>query len=73
MSDQWAFGIRFKGFEHLSGELTAIDAELDTQHELCLEMQTTVEKMRARLCAMRHGSVSTPPSDDPGSNPQPSG
>jgi hypothetical protein len=66
-------GARDNTLEHLSEELTSIDTELDTQHELCLEMQATVDKMRARLRAMRHVSVSTPPSDDPGSSPQPSG
>ena len=66
-------GARDSTLEHLAGELTSIDAELDTQHELCLEMQTTVDKMRARLRAMKHASISTPPSDNPGSSPQPSG
>ena len=46
-------GARENTLDHLSAELTSIDTELDTQHELCLEMQTTVEKMRARLRAMR--------------------
>jgi hypothetical protein len=66
-------GARDHTLEHLSGELTSIDSELDTQHALCLEMQTTVEKMRARLRGMRHASLSTSPSDDPGSSPRPSG
>jgi seryl-tRNA synthetase len=66
-------GARDNTLDHLSAELTSIDTELDTQHELCLEMQTTVEKMRARLRAMRHASIPPPPSDDPGSSPQPSG
>jgi len=65
-------GERNHTLEHLTGELTSIDAELETQHELCLEMQATVEEMRARLRAMRHGSISPPPSDDPGSSPLPS-
>jgi hypothetical protein len=63
-------GERDSTLEHLTGELTSIDVELDTQHELCLEMQATVDKMRARLRAMRHASISTAPSDDPGSSPQ---
>ena len=46
-------GARDTTLQHLSGELTAIDTELDTQHELCLEMQATVDKMRAKLRAMR--------------------
>jgi uncharacterized coiled-coil protein SlyX len=66
-------GARDNTLDHLSGELTSIDVELDTQHELCLEMQTTVEKMRARLRAMRDTSISMPPSDDPGSSPHPLG
>lgn len=66
-------GERDNTLEHLTGELASIDAESDTQHELCLEMQTTVDKMRARLRAMRHASMSPPLSDDPGSSPQPSG
>jgi uncharacterized coiled-coil protein SlyX len=66
-------GARHNTLDHLSAELTSIDTELDTQHELCLEMQTTVEKMRARLRAMTHASLPTPPSDDTGSSPQPSG
>ena len=53
-------GARDNTLEHLTGELTSIDTELDTQHELCLEMQTTVDKMRARLRAMRHASTSPP-------------
>ena len=63
-------GARDNTLEHLSDELTSIDTELDTQHDLCLEMQTTVEQMRARLRAMRHASISMPPSDDPGSSPE---
>jgi hypothetical protein len=55
--------------EHLTGELASIDAELDPQHELCLEMQTSVDKMRARLRARRRASISGPPSNDPGSSP----
>jgi chaperonin cofactor prefoldin len=42
---------------HLTEELTAIDRELNTQHESCVEMQLTVDKMRARLRDMRAGAA----------------
>jgi chaperonin cofactor prefoldin len=41
---------------HLTDELTAIDQELKTQHESCREMQSTVDKMRARLRGMKRAS-----------------
>jgi seryl-tRNA synthetase len=47
---------------HLTEELTAIDQELHTQHESCVEMQSTVDKMRARIRAMREAP--TPPGSD---------
>lgn len=37
----------------LRDEVTAIDQQLGTQHESCVEMQATVEKMRARLAGLR--------------------
>lgn len=41
---------------HLTDELTAIDQELNTQHESCREMQSTVDKMRGRLRGMKRAS-----------------
>ena len=55
--------------QHLTEELTAIDQELSTQHESCLEMQSTVEKMRAQLRAMRPHPKTR--STDPESSSQP--
>jgi chaperonin cofactor prefoldin len=59
--------------KHLSDELAAIDQELSTQHESCVEMQSTVDKMRGRLRAMRHATRTLLPSDDPESPNQPTG
>jgi chaperonin cofactor prefoldin len=42
---------------HLTDELTAIDRELKTQHESCRDMQSTVDKMRNRLRAMKRASA----------------
>jgi chaperonin cofactor prefoldin len=56
---------------HLTDELTAIDQELNTQHESCREMQSTVDKMRARLRAMRRASPADASSGEPESPNQP--
>lgn len=64
-------GEKANTLERLSDELGAVDEELSTQHESCLEMQSTVEKMRARLRAMRRTAMSPGPSDDPESPNQP--
>jgi chaperonin cofactor prefoldin len=56
---------------HLTDELTAIDHELKTQHESCREMQTTVDKMRARLRAMQRASPTDTSSGEPESPDQP--
>jgi hypothetical protein len=56
---------------HLAGELTAIDQELNTQHESCLEMQSTVDKMRARLRAMKRPSPADSSPGEPESPNQP--
>lgn len=72
-SDAPSNGARDRTLSHLADELTSIDSELDTQHDLCLEMQGTVEKMRLRLRAMRRQSVAPAASDDTDSSSQPSG
>jgi predicted phage-related endonuclease len=41
---------------HLTDELAAIDQELNTQHESCREMQSTVDKMLGRLRGMKQAS-----------------
>jgi hypothetical protein len=48
---------------HITDEVAQIDTELSTQHESCLEMQRTVETMRAML-----RSINSPAhADDTGS------
>jgi chaperonin cofactor prefoldin len=58
---------------HLTDELREIDQELNTQHESCLEMQSTVEKMRGRLRAMKRASPadSTSPGEPESPNQPP--
>jgi chaperonin cofactor prefoldin len=56
---------------HLTNELTAIDQELNRQHESCREMQSTVDKMRARLRAMRRATAADSSSREPESPTQP--
>ena len=63
-------GEKANTLKHLTAELTAIDQELDTQHESCQEMQSTVDKMRARLRAMKLAS-SADLTDEPESPDQP--
>lgn len=56
----------------LAEELTAIDQELDTQHQSCEDMQVTVAKMREQLRAMSRiaaPAMSSPKGESP-SQPQ---
>jgi len=48
--------------DHIRDELTEIDNELTTQHESCLEMKQTVEKMKAMLHAIT--TPATPTTED---------
>ena len=64
-------GQKANALNHLTDELTEIDQELNTQHESCQEMQITVDKMRARLRAMKLGSSSDSATDEPKSPDQP--
>lgn len=55
---------------HLTDELAAIDQELNTQHESCVEMQATINHMRARLRGARQASsVPNPDAPDSGQPP----
>jgi hypothetical protein len=49
-------GEKGETLNRLAVELTAIDTELGTQHESCLEMQATIGQMRARLRALQQPS-----------------
>jgi phosphoglycerate-specific signal transduction histidine kinase len=56
---------------HLTDELTAIDQELNTQHESCREMQSTVDKMLGTLRGMKQASAAESSSGEPESPHQP--
>jgi hypothetical protein len=62
---QLSNGEKANTLNHLSDELTAIDQELETQHESCREMQATVDKMRAKLRAMKRASPGDSPPGEP--------
>jgi Ni2+-binding GTPase involved in maturation of urease and hydrogenase len=49
-------GQKSRALDHLTEELGAIDHELNTQHESCQQMLSTVEKMRGRLRQLRQPS-----------------
>jgi hypothetical protein len=49
--------------------VTAIDEELQIQHDSCQEMQDTINTMRSRLRALRQRSANK--SEDPESAGQP--
>jgi prefoldin subunit 5 len=56
---------------HLTDELTAIDQELNTQHESCREMQSTVDKMLGTLRGMKQASSAESFPDEPESPKHP--
>ena len=51
-------GQKVETLSHLSDELSVIDQELATQHESCVDMQTTIDQMRAQLNALRQSTRS---------------
>jgi hypothetical protein len=63
-------GEKVEVLSRLAEELSAIDSELGTQHESCVEMQATIGHMRARLREMQEPSGASE-SEDPGAG-QPS-
>ena len=51
----------------LTDEVSAIDADLATQHESCVEMQATIDHMRARVRQLRRpANTSEPETPDSG-------
>jgi chaperonin cofactor prefoldin len=46
-------GERGTTLEKLADEIQAIDAELQVQHQSCLDMQHSIREMQARLAALR--------------------
>ena len=63
-------GEKGETLHQLAVELSAIDSELGTQHESCIEMQATIGHMRARLRELQQPSGRSE-SEDPGAG-QPS-
>src|SRR5918994_3643505 len=59
-------GEKVETLRRLSVELSAIDTELGTQHESCLEMQATIGHMRSRLRELQQPSGRSA-SEDPDS------
>ena len=59
-------GDRVHTLRRLSDELIVIDKELDAQHESCVDMQTTIGQMRARLNALRQSKTPQSGSADSG-------
>jgi hypothetical protein len=51
-------GQKVETLSQLSDELGVIDQELATQHESCVDMQTTIDQMRAQLNALRQSTRS---------------
>jgi len=63
-------GQKFDTLNDLTDELAAIAQELNTQHESCVEMQATIDHMRARLRVVRRASsVPNPNAPDSGQPP----
>ena len=58
-------GEKIDALDHLTDELGVIDEELNTQHESCQVMLTTVEQMRDRLRQIRSQTRAEPESFDP--------
>ena len=57
-------GQKVETLSQLSDELGVIDQELATQHESCVDMQTTIDQMRAQLKALRQSTTRGKDSDD---------
>jgi chaperonin cofactor prefoldin len=51
-------GEKHETLRRLSDELGLIDRELATQHESCVDMQTTIDEMRARLATLKRSKPS---------------
>jgi chaperonin cofactor prefoldin len=64
-------GEKSETLNHLTDELSAIDDELNTQHESCAEMKATIDHMRARLSAIRRPSATAPDMGAPDSGQSP--
>lgn len=58
-------GEKIDALDHLTDELGVIDEELNTQHESCQIMLTTVEQMRDRLRQIRIQTLAEPESFEP--------
>ncbi len=54
-------GERRETLTTLADEVTAIDRELQTQHQSCEDMQGSIRKMQARLTALRRRITAAEP------------